>query len=279
MTARVRPEPLAAKVPEIGLLFWVIKIVTTGMGEATSDYLGNLNLALAAVVGVGGFVLALWLQLRTRRYTAVVYWFAVVMVAVFGTMVADGPHVALGLPYPVMVILYAVVLAAVFHRWHRSEGTLSIHSITTRRRETYYWVTVLLSFALGTAAGDLTASTLHLGFLPSGVLFAVVIAVPALARWRFGLNEVAAFWCAYVLTRPLGASVADWLGKPAHPDGGLHWGDGTVSGLALLVIVALVGYVAVARTDIQQPGDEPRSPLASDEAPQSVGSLDESGMA
>ena len=201
------------------------------------------------------------------------------MVAVFGTMVADGPHVALGLPYPVMVILYAVVLAAVFYRWHRSEGTLSIHSITTRRRETYYWVTVLVTFALGTAAGDLTASTLHLGFLPSGVLFAVVIAVPAVARWRFGLNEVVAFWCAYVLTRPLGASIADWLGKPAHPDGGLHWGDGTVSGLALLAIVVLVGYVAVTRTDIQQPGEDYHSALTSTEATQSVDYADESGTA
>jgi uncharacterized membrane-anchored protein len=246
-------EPLAAKVPEIGLLFWVIKVLTTGMGEATSDYLGNSNLILAGLIGVGGFALALWLQFRVRRYLAFVYWFAVVMVAVFGTMVADGLHVALNLPYAFTTAFYALAVGVIFYLWHRSEGTLDIHSITTRRREVYYWVTVLATFALGTAAGDLTANEMHLGYFASGLLFAAVIALPALGWWRLRLNPVIAFWFAYVLTRPLGASFADWLGKPHKTGGGLGWGDGVVSGIALIVIVALVTYVAVTRHDIQRP--------------------------
>jgi uncharacterized membrane-anchored protein len=243
-------EPLAAKVPEITALFWVIKILTTGMGEATSDYLAKGNLVVAGVAGFAGFALALWLQFRVRRYIAVVYWLAVAMVAVFGTMAADGLHVGLGIPYLVTTVFYAAVLAAVFVLWHRSEGTLSIHSITTRRRETYYWLTVLATFALGTATGDLTATTLHLGFLTSGILFTGLIGVPALAWWRFGLNPIAAFWWAYVLTRPLGASFADWLSK-SHQLSGLNLGDGQVAAVSAAIIALLVAYAAIARNDIQ----------------------------
>lgn len=243
-------EPLAPKVPEITALFWVIKILTTGMGEATSDYLANRNLALAGAVGLIGFTCALWWQFRAQRYVASVYWFAVMMVAVFGTMVADGLHKGLGVPYLGSTIFCAVALTVVFIGWHRSEGTLSIHSIVTRRRETYYWLTVLSTFALGTAAGDLTANTMNLGFFTSGILFAVIIAIPAVAWWKFGLNEVVAFWFAYVVTRPLGASFADWLGKPRSLSG-LGLGDGTVSAVATIIIVALVAYVAVTRSDHQ----------------------------
>jgi uncharacterized membrane-anchored protein len=244
-------EPLAAKVPEIGVLFWVIKILTTGMGEAASDYLGNSNLLLAGVIGVGGFGVALWLQFRVRRYLAAVYWLAVMMVAVFGTMVADGLHVALNLPYPVTTATYALAVAVIFAVWHRSEGTLDIHSITSRRREAFYWVTVLATFALGTAAGDLTANAMQLGYFSSTVVFAALIALPALAYSRLHLSPVLAFWFAYVLTRPLGASLADWLAKPHAKGGGLGAGDGTVAGIALIAIVALVGYAAVSRRDIQ----------------------------
>jgi uncharacterized membrane-anchored protein len=168
-------------------------------------------------------------------------------------MTADGPHRVLGLPYGVTTAVYAVALAVVFTLWRRTEGTLSIHSITTRRREVWYWLTVLLTFALGTALGDLTAIALGLGFLASAVLFAVVIAVPAIG-WRLGLNPVAAFWFAYVVTRPLGASFADWLGKPHSFAGGLGFGDGTVSAIGLVLIVALVGYVQLAGHGVQQRG-------------------------
>jgi uncharacterized membrane-anchored protein len=259
-------EPVAAKVPEITALFWVIKVLTTGMGEAASDYLGDVNLILAGGVGILGFALALWLQFRVRRYIAAVYWFAVAMVAVFGTMVADGLHVALGIPYVATTLFYALAVAVVFWLWYRSEGTLSIHSIVTRRRETYYWITVLATFALGTATGDLTATSLNLGFLTSGVIFAVVIVVPLLGWWRWRLNNVVAFWFAYVITRPLGASFADWLGKPHSIGHGLGFGDGPVAGLATVAIVALVAYVASTRRDIQQPVDF-AIPTASERSP------------
>ena len=249
-----RREPLAAKVPEITALFWVVKILTTGMGEATSDFLANGNAAVAGAVGVGGFCLALWLQFRVRRYYAAVYWLAAVSVAVFGTMAADGLHVALGIPYTGTVSLYAVVLAAVLVLWYRSEGTLSIHSITTRRREVYYWCTVLATFALGTALGDFSATTLNLGFLDAGIAFAVLIAVPLIAWWKFRMNAILAFWFAYVVTRPLGASFADYLGKPKNI-GGLDFGDGTVAAVASVLIVALVGYAVVTRNDVQRPAD------------------------
>jgi len=244
-------EPLAAKVPEITVLFWVIKILTTGMGEAMSDFLGNLFVPLAAVVGVGGLWYALRRQLRARSYHAPTYWAAVAMVAVFGTMAADGVHDGAGIPYSVTTPLFALAVALIFFLWRRSEGTLSIHSITTRRREAYYWWAVLATFALGTAAGDLTAIQLHLGFLDSAYLFAAIIALPAIGWWRLRLNATVAFWSAYVVTRPLGASLADWLGKP-HAQTGLGLGDGVVSGLALLVFLALVAYVAVSRRDVQR---------------------------
>jgi uncharacterized membrane-anchored protein len=271
----VRRQPVAAKVPEITVLFWVIKVLTTGMGEATSDWLGGINLALAGGVGVLGFAAAMWLQFRTRRYVAPVYWFAVMMVAVFGTMAADGLHVALAIPYVASTAFYGVLVAIVFTLWYRSEGTLSIHSIVTRRREIYYWVTVLATFALGTAAGDLTAVALGWGFFTSGVLFAVVIAVPLVGWLLFKLNPVVAFWFAYVVTRPLGASFADWMGKPHHIGGGLGWGDGVVAGLATLLIVTLVAYVSVTRKDIQQPGESvpPQSRRSADEGRPVSGSV------
>jgi uncharacterized membrane-anchored protein len=242
-TSQRFPEPLRAKVPEITVLFWVIKLVSTGMGEAASDFLGNTNLILAGLVGVGGLALALRWQFRTRAYSAPVYWFAVAMVAVFGTMAADVLHVVAGIPYIASTALYAAALAVVFVRWRRSEGTLSIHSIVTSRREKFYWATVFLTFALGTAAGDLTAVSLNLGYFDSAVLFGVLILVPLVAWWKFRLNAVAAFWTAYVLTRPLGASLADWLGKPRSM-GGVNLGDDFVTGGGCLIIVVLVAVVA-----------------------------------
>jgi uncharacterized membrane-anchored protein len=243
------PRPLAAKVPEITVLFWIIKVLTTGTGEAASDYFASVDLVLAGGIGALGFAVSMWVQFRTRRYVPAAYWFAVLMVAVFGTMAADALHKIIGIPYLITTTFYAVALALVFLLWQRTEGTLSIHSIRTRRRETWYWLTVLLTFALGTAAGDLTAIVAHLGYFWSGVLFAAAITVPAVG-WRYGLNPVVAFWAAYVLTRPLGASFADWLGK-SHALGGLGWGDDVVSGVATLGIAVLVAYVAVSRHGVQ----------------------------
>jgi uncharacterized membrane-anchored protein len=242
-----RLAPLTArKVPEITALFWIAKVLTTGMGETTSDFLVR-SIDPIVAVGIGGLVFAgaLALQFAVTRYIPWVYWLAVAMVSVFGTMAADVTHIVLGVPYLVSTAAFAVALAVVFFVWHRSERTLSIHSITTRRRESYYWAAVLVTFALGTAAGDMTAVTLHLGYLASGILFAVVIAIPALGfRWG-AFNAVFAFWFAYVATRPLGASFADWMGV-SHVRGGLQWGTGPVSVALAVLIVACVAIITAA---------------------------------
>jgi uncharacterized membrane-anchored protein len=214
LPTRARIQPALAKVPEITALFWLLKLLTTGMGEAMSDFLGQQSVPLAAVVGLGGLVLALRLQLTRPDYSAAHYWFAVMMVAVFGTMVADGIRDGAGIGYEVTTPLFALITGAVFWAWYRREGTLSIHSINTRRREQFYWAAVLATFALGTAAGDLTAMSLHLGYWVSVVLFAAVIAIPAVMWWRGMMHPILAFWFAYVVTRPLGASFADLKTEP-----------------------------------------------------------------
>ncbi len=238
---------VAPKVPEVFLVFWVIKLLTTGIGETASDFMGTWNLVAAGVIGVGGFFAALRWQLRATTYHPVRYWLAVLMVAVFGTMIADGPHVALGTPYYVDATIYFVLLCALLGWWQRSEGTLSVHSIVTSRRERFYWATVLLTFGLGTALGDTTATNLHLGYWWSAVLFGVLMVFPVVA-WRLGVNAVGCFWAAYSLTRPLGASVADGLAvSPAH--GGLGWTTGVVTALGLVAFAALVAYVALTHSD------------------------------
>lgn len=246
-------EPVAAKVPEVGVAFWVIKLLTTATGEAAADYLAGVNIALAAVLGLAGFVLAMRWQLRAGTYIPAVYWFAVVMVAVFGTMGADAFHIVFGVSYLASTLLCGAALVVIFRVWYRVAGTLSIHSIVTRRREVFYWLAVLATFALGTAVGDLAATTFGLGFAGAVALFAVLITIPALAWWRFGLNAIAAFWTAYVLTRPLGASIADWLGKPPSFGHGLGYGDGAVAALGSVAIIALVGWAAWRRVGIQAP--------------------------
>lgn len=256
MTSRSETHPARVlrsglvKVPEITILFWIIKVLTTGMGEATSDDLVHrLPPPVAVVIAGLVLVVALWAQLAAPCYRVWRYWFAVVMVAVFGTMAADVLHIGLHIPYVVTTIFFAISLAVIFATWYRSEQTLSIHSITTRRRELFYWATVMATFALGTAAGDMTARTVGLGYLDSGVMFAVLIAVPAVGwRW-FKLNPILAFWFAYIVTRPLGASFADWWGVP-HALGGLDWGRGTVSIGLTIPIVALVAYLAATQRDV-----------------------------
>src|SRR5205809_334105 len=181
------------KVPEITAIFWIIKLLSTAMGESTTDYLVyQINPYVAVALGCLGLAVALILQLLVRRYIPWVYWLAVVMVAVFGTMVADVAHVVLHIPYQVSTAFFVTALAIIFVTWYVSEKTLSIHTIYSGRREMFYWATVMATFALGTAAGDMTASTLGLGYFPSFVLFVVLFALPALAYWSFGLNEIVA---------------------------------------------------------------------------------------
>jgi uncharacterized membrane-anchored protein len=251
---RIFPAPLAAKVPEVILLFWVVKILTTAGGEATSDYLktwGN--------IGGGGteivlFVAALIFQFATRRYRAFAYWFLAYAIAIFGTGVADFLHLDVGISYAGTTVLWAAILALVFSLWYRAERTLSIHSIRTQRREAYYWATVFATFALGTALGDFTATSLGLGYLASGILFGVIILLPALAWWRFGLNSIVAFWMAYVVTRPLGASFADYISKPTNTSG-LGFGDGPTAVIFSLAVFVLVSFLAIRQPDIQQSVD------------------------
>ncbi|MFF9408420.1 hypothetical protein ACF1B0_23295 [Streptomyces anandii] len=255
---RARVRAMANKVPEVTVWFWVIKVLTTGMGETASDYLARL-LGPVPAVALGGLALvaALVVQLSVRRYVAWVYWTAIVMVSVFGTMAADVLHVGLGVPYTVSTPAFLLALGIVFALWYAVERTLSIHSVHTRRREAFYWAAVLATFALGTAAGDLTA-TAGFGYLGSVVLFGVAICVPALAHRGGMLGAVAAFWTAYVVTRPLGASIADWMALPAAR-GGLDLGLGPVTLSWTAAILALVGYLAVSRADVTpRPGSVTR---------------------
>ena len=266
LVGRVFPAPLAAKVPEVIFLFWVVKILTTAGGEATSDYLKTLGNVKGGGVEVLLFAAGLVLQFGTRRYRAFAYWFLAFAIAIFGCGVADFLHLDVHIPYAGTTLLWAAVLAAVFWLWQRSEGTLSIHSITTQRREAFYWATVFATFALGTALGDFTATSLNLGYLGSGILFGVVILLPALAWWKLGLNAVAAFWMSYVVTRPLGASFADYISKPRDLSG-IAFGDGPTAVVFAAAVLVLVAYLAVARPDIQAPAAEPtlatsRSPVA-----------------
>jgi uncharacterized membrane-anchored protein len=243
-------RPGLIKVPQITVLFWIVKVLTTGQGEATADFLFfRYGAVIAGGLGTIGLVVALVLQFRARRYIAWIYWLAVDMVSVFGTMAADGLHIKLGVPYDVSTPFFAVVLAVIFVVWYATEKTLSIHSIYTWRREAFYWATVMATFALGTALGDMTATTFGLGYLASGVLFAVVIAIPAVAHWRLGMNSILAFWFAYVVTRPLGASFADWLGV-SHSLGGVGLGRGVVSLSSTIVIIGFVAYLAITRKDV-----------------------------
>jgi uncharacterized membrane-anchored protein len=259
---RFLPGPVAAKVPEITLAFWVIKLLTTAGGEATSDYLALGSHVTGAAVETGLLVIGLIWQFRVRRYTAAAYWFLAYAIAIFGTGVSDTLHLTVGIPYAGTTLLWAVVLAGIFIVWYRSERTLSIHSIVTRRREAFYWATVFATFALGTALGDFTAMTLGLGYLGSVVLFFVVILIPAIAWRGFGLNAVIAFWSAYVVTRPLGASVADYVSK-SRSLSGVGFGDGRTALIAALAVAIGVAYLAITRADIQDPagsvGSGPRA--------------------
>ena len=250
MIGRFFPEPVGVKVPQIIFLFWVVKILTTAGGEVTSDYLKKYGNFKGGGTEVALFVIALVLQFATRRYRALAYWALAYAIAIAGTGLADFMHLDLHIPYAGTSILWAVVLAACFAVWYRSEGTLSIHSITTQRREAFYWAVVFATFALGTALGDFTAASLNMGYLLSGLFFLGVILIPALAWWQFGLNSVTAFWMAYVVTRPLGASFSDWISKPASLTG-LNFGNGRTAVVIAVIVLALVMYLAIARPDIR----------------------------
>lgn len=240
-----------SKVPEVTIYFWVIKILATTVGETAADYLnGTLGFGLTTttIVTVVLLVVSLVGQFAARRYIPALYWWVVVLVSVTGTLITDNLTDKLGVPLPVTTTVFACALVVVFVLWWAVERTLSIHSIRTRRREAFYWLAILVTFALGTAAGDLIAERLALGYGWSLVLFGAVIAAITLAPYGLRLNAVVAFWAAYVVTRPLGASVGDLLTQPSDA-GGLGLGSTVVNTAFFVVIIALVGYLSVTRVD------------------------------
>ena len=247
------------KVPEITVYFWVIKVLCTTVGETASDNLSEkVGLGLTNTTYITGSVLlvTLFVQFRLRRYVPIVYWLAVVLISIVGTQITDNLTDNAGVSLVTTTVVFSIVLAAVFGAWYASERTLSIHTIYTTRREAFYWLTVLFTFALGTAAGDLMAERLNIGFLGSAFIFAGAIALVFVAHVRFGLNAVLAFWLAYILTRPLGASIGDYLSQP-KTDGGLALGTTVTSVLFLGTILVVVAFLTVTRRDRIEEDAEP----------------------
>ncbi len=238
---------LLNKVPQVTLYFWLIKVLATTVGETAADYLNvNLGLGLTGTTYATGTLLlvVLALQLWSRCYIPVTYWVAVVLLSVFGTLITDNLVDNFRIPLETTTAVFAIALAATFGAWYLSEKTLSITTIHTTRRELFYWAAILFTFALGTAGGDLLAEGLAVGYAYSVLIFAAAIAIIALAHFRFGLNGVFAFWAAYVLTRPLGASLGDLLSQESGK-GGLGWGSFATSLAFLATIASLIVYLSL----------------------------------
>jgi uncharacterized membrane-anchored protein len=249
-----RGRYLANKVPEVTAFFWIIKVLCTTVGETAADLLSDtFGFGLTNTTYIMGalLVVALVAQFRARRYVPSLYWTVVVLVSVVGTLITDNLTDNLGVSLNVSTTVFALALAATFAVWYRVEGTLSIHSIVTVRREAFYWLAILFTFALGTAAGDLISEKYALGYFWSVALFAGLIGLVAFGRFKMGLNDVVAFWAAYILTRPLGASIGDAVSQ-AKKDGGLGLGTLQTSGVFLLAILALVLYLTRSRVDVTE---------------------------
>ncbi|MFH8774412.1 hypothetical protein ACIF83_18880 [Streptomyces sp. NPDC085866] len=243
------------KVPEVTVYFWFIKVLCTTVGETAADLLNEkagLGLTGVSVLMSALLAVVLVVQFRTSAYRAGVYWLAVALISVVGTLISDNLTDNMGVPLELSTTVFALVLAVVFVVWYRRERTLSIHSIDSTGRESFYWLAVLFTFALGTAAGDLVSERMDLGYWLSAVLFALAIAAVAVAHFALGLDAVWSFWIAYILTRPLGASIGDYLSQPTG-DGGLGLGTVITSALFLAVILGLVVYLAVTRKDVTDP--------------------------
>ncbi|KOV84099.1 membrane protein [Streptomyces sp. NRRL WC-3618] len=243
------------KVPEVTAYFWIIKVLCTTVGETAADLLNEkagLGLTGVSVLMSALLAVVLVVQFRAGAYRAGVYWLAVALISVVGTLISDNLTDNMGVPLETSTTVFAIILAIVFVIWYRRERTLSIHHIDTPSRESYYWLAVLFTFALGTAAGDLVSERMDLGYWLAALLFALAIAAVALAHFTLGLDAVWSFWIAYVLTRPLGASIGDYLSQPTG-DGGLGFGTVVTSALFLTVILVLVVYLSVTRKDVAEP--------------------------
>jgi uncharacterized membrane-anchored protein len=249
------------KVPEVTLYFWVIKIMCTTVGETAADYLNvNLGFGLSKTTWIAGALLValLAVQFRLRRYVPAAYWMVVVVISVFGTLITDNMTDHYNVPLTTSTIVFAIILAVVFAVWYGFERTLSIHTIYTTRREAFYWLAILFTFALGTAAGDLSAEKFSLGYGVSILIFGGMIAAVTIAHYAFKLNAVLAFWLAYILTRPLGASIGDWMSQHSHKYGGLGLGTTGTSYIFLGCILALVTYLSITRRDVTE--KQPQQP-------------------
>ncbi len=272
MTTTVGPDlgvmnrRLLNKVPEVTIFFWIIKVLCTTVGESAADFLNvNLNWGLTGTSIATGvlLVIVLSLQMSLKRYVAGVYWLTVVLVSVFGTLVTDNMTDNLGVPLEVSTIFFSVLLGLVFLAWYASEKTLSIHSIYTRRRESFYWLAILVTFALGTATGDLISEGLGVGYFWTGILCAGLIGAVTIA-WRLGLNAVLAFWIAYILTRPLGASIGDYLAQPTSA-GGLGLGVTVTSVIFLTAILGTIIFLTIKKPDVIPVPSDPSALAALDE--------------
>src|SRR4051794_28823309 len=247
-------RPMLNKVPEVTLYFWVIKVLCTTVGETASDYLSDnvgLGLTNTTYITASLLIATLVFQFRANRYVAGIYWTGIVLISVVGTQITDNLSDNLGVSLVITTIAFGSALAVTFAIWWLSERTLSIHTIFTTRRESFYWLAVLFTFALGTAAGDLTAERLNVGYAWSVVLFAGAIALVAAAHYGLRLNAVAAFWIAYILTRPLGASMGDLLSQ-ARKDGGLGLGTTLTSVIFLTAILVVVTFLAITKRDVSE---------------------------
>ncbi|CQR54598.1 COG4705 family protein [Paenibacillus riograndensis] len=239
------------KVPQVTIFFWIIKIMATTVGETAADFLNfNLNwgLTLTTLVMTGLLLISLFFQMSATKYVPSMYWLAVVLISVVGTLITDNLVDNLGVPLETTTIFFSLALAMTFVAWYASEKMLSIHSITTKKREAFYWLAILFTFALGTAAGDLVAESLNLGYWISAVIFAALIGAVTLAHFRLKLNAVTAFWLAYILTRPLGASLGDYLSQP-RSEGGLQLGTTGTSIIFIAIILGLVLYLTKTKKD------------------------------
>jgi uncharacterized membrane-anchored protein len=239
------------KVPEVTIFFWIIKILATTVGETAADFLNinlNLGLTITTFIMSGLLIITLFFQFRLSKYVPGIYWLAVVLISVVGTLVTDNLVDNLGVTLETTTIIFSLILLATFVAWYLSEKTLSIHSIHTTKREAFYWLAILFTFALGTAAGDLAAEGLSLGYWMSALIFAALIGVVTIVHYLFKLNAVLAFWIAYILTRPLGASLGDYLSQP-RDEGGLELGTVETSAIFLVTILILVIYLTKTRRD------------------------------
>jgi uncharacterized membrane-anchored protein len=250
-TEQSESSALLNKVPEVTIYFWIIKIMATTVGETAADLLSvrlNFGLTATSYVMSAVFILALFFQVRAKRYTPPLYWITVVAISVVGTLVSDNLVDGMGISLVTTSIAFGLILAAVFSLWYFSERTLSIHTIFTTRRELFYWAAILFTFAMGTSVGDLMAERLDLGYGQAAVVFGAMIGAVAILYYVLKMDGILSFWLAYILTRPLGASMGDLLAKPVIA-GGFGWGTVTTSVVFLGVILMLVVYLTVTRSD------------------------------